>query len=159
MQRLLPPLLVLLLLAAMSTVTVLESTPWLNRPMRAAGVVPLLAGAALLGAGNRLFSRANTNIKTFDDPDVLVVDGVFGVSRNPMYLGFLLVLAGASLLFGSMGSWIGPIVFFFAAHRWYIPFEEQRATAVFGADYHQYRRSVRRWIGRSRRYRNAEVPT
>jgi protein-S-isoprenylcysteine O-methyltransferase Ste14 len=71
-----------------------------------------------------------------------------------MYLGFLGLLAGAALAVGTFWAVVGPIVFFAVADRWYIPFEERRAAAVFGAAYERYRAEVRRWIGR----RSVTVP-
>ena len=117
---------------------------------RIAGVVVLAAGIAVAKRGSDLFARSRTNIKTFDDPDVLVTGGPFRFSRNPMYLGFTIALVGVSMVVGSMSAVSGPVIFWLLADRWYIPFEERRLAATFGGAYQQYRSAVPRWIGRPR---------
>lgn len=149
MRSLLPPNLVLLLLVAMGVSTaVVPGAVVLDGWWRLIGCLPTCVGAAITIGGSRRFDRVGTNIKTFDDPDLLVTTGLFGLSRNPMYLGFTMLLIGVAIMLGSWTAAVGPLVFFSAADRWYIPFEERRMAATFGADFENYRRSVFRWIGR-----------
>lgn len=122
--------------------------PW---SWRLIGVAPLLAGAVLTVGSAAMFGRRDTNIKTFNDPGVLVTNGAFGQTRNPMYLGFVLMLIGVALLFGSVTVWVCPVLFFAIADRWYVPFEERRMQATFGATFDDYRAQVPRWIGRPAR--------
>lgn len=148
MTSLLPPQLVAALGALMISATFVApwpETPWLARP---AGLIAMALGlaTAIFNAGR--FDRLKTNIKTFDDPDVLVRDGAFDHTRNPMYLGFAVFLVGLAITLGSAIAFTGPLAFFIAADRWYIPFEERRMTASFGREYEQYRLEVRRWLGR-----------
>jgi len=149
MTHLLPPRLVLILLiASVAAGLALPGpgpAPW---PVRVIGAPIALAGTALTIAASKVFERLGTNIVTTADPDRLVTTGPFAVSRNPMYLGFVVLLAGAAIVVGSPWAIIGPAGFFAAAERWYIPFEERRAAAVLGSPYEQYRAKVRRWIGR-----------
>lgn len=148
MQRLLPPHLVLALLVLMVALTLM--LPVADFPsgwLRLVGVVPVLAGLALTLSGSNLFTRVATNIKTFDDPEVLVTAGPFRWTRNPMYLGFLLLLSGVAWGLGAASAWTGPLLFLVAADRWYIPFEERRMQATFGDDYTRYQGTVRRWVG------------
>lgn len=116
-------------------------------PLRLVGLVPLAAGLGLNLRGAGLFDRIGTNIKTFDAPGTLVDTGPFRFSRNPMYLGFVLILAGVATLVGSLTAWVGPLAFFAAAQLWYIPFEERKMQEKFGADYERYTAEVWRWIG------------
>ena len=148
MQRLLPPSLVALLVIAMVVATLAVRWPELPTAMRVAGVVVLTGGMVLNVRHAKLFDSVGTNIKTFDDPDQLVTTGAFAFTRNPMYLGFALMLAGIALALGSVVAWLGPVIFVIAADRWYIPFEERRMRAVFGIDYDNYHASVKRWFGR-----------
>ncbi len=148
MQRLLPPMLFAPLLDISLVVGVLLpvvgpmpwAVRWIGAPVIAVGLWLNLGGAGL-------FSRVGTNIKTFDDPDQLVTEGPFRFTRNPMYLGFMLMLSGASLLIGSLTAWIGPLVFLAAAQLWYIPFEEERMRTTFGDAYDDYCDRVPRWVG------------
>lgn len=114
------------------------------------GIAVGIAGAALTMSGAGLFSRLGTNIHTFNDPDLLVEAGPFRWTRNPMYLGFTLLLTGVALLLDSVLAFIGPAAFLVAADRWYIPFEERRLRATFGPAYAEYASRVHRWIGRTR---------
>lgn len=147
MNRLLPPNLVVLILLVMVALTlVLPIAVWPPSSWRLVGLGPVVGGIGLTVGGSRIFSRVRTNIKTFDDPDVLVADGPFRRSRNPMYLGFVLFLVGVAILLGAASAWVGPIAFFVAADRWYIPFEEVRMSETFGPAYATYTSTVRRWL-------------
>jgi protein-S-isoprenylcysteine O-methyltransferase Ste14 len=115
------------------------------KPYNCIGAI-LAAGLLLSFAGARQFARRGTNIKTFDDPDVLVTEGLFRFSRNPMYLGFVLFLAGAAIYFGTLASFIVAVAFAVITDRWYIRFEEQAMRRKFGAAYAAYAASVRRWL-------------
>jgi protein-S-isoprenylcysteine O-methyltransferase Ste14 len=151
MPKLLPPTLFVILLTV--TVTVGLAVPVfgpLGNGVRLGGVVAIAAGAFVTVASAGLFNRVGTNIDTFADPDQLVDHGAFRFTRNPMYLGFTIVLVGAATLVGTASAFVGPIVFFAAAERWYVPFEERRMASVFGGAYDEYRRRVPRWIGIAR---------
>lgn len=155
MRQLLPPQLVALLVIAMGMASWL--VPLAGPATGSARIVGLVVGsvtaaggAALTLTGARRFDAIGTNIKTFDDPDVLVTAGPFRFTRNPMYLGFTLLLMGIALLVGTAVAAVGPVAFIAAADRWYIPFEEARMDERFGPDYAAYRRRVPRWIGAGR---------
>ncbi len=115
-------------------------------PARWAGAVGIIAGIGLTLAGARLFRRRGTNIKTFDDPTLLVTEGPFRWTRNPMYLGFTVALAGLAVAVGNLASFIAAAGFAVLADRWYIAFEEQAMRRRFGAAYDDYAARVRRWI-------------
>lgn len=129
---------------------------WLNewhfhRPLpywvaaQAAGVLLIGAGLVPLVHSFAEFVRADGTPIPVAAPPRLVVSGFYRYVRNPIYVGFLVVLAGETLLFGSGGlleytvlSWcVGA-----AAVRWY---EEPTLTRRFGAEYRAYRRAVPAW--------------
>ena len=58
-----------------------------------------------------------------------MTDGPVRFTRNPMYLGFTLVLVAVALFVRSLTAWVGRLAFFVAASLWYIPFEEARMGA------------------------------
>lgn len=146
-MKLLPPHLALGGLAAMALVRFLAPGPEvLPSVWRAAGIVPGVAGLVLLLAGSGRFRRVGTNIRTFDEPGVLVTDGLFRLSRNPMYLGFFLVLLGAGLGMGALTPLVVPVGFLAVANFWYVPFEERALRAKFGDAYVNYQRTTRRWL-------------
>ena len=147
----LPPQLVLLLLALEVTIRFSHERDVSTNPWRVAlGVLLAAAGLSLTLAAARHFERRRANIGPFRNPTKLVVDGWFRVSRNPMYLGFALLLAGVALALGGLFTTLPTALFVLAAERIYIPFEERAMTRVFGEDYLRYSKRVRRWFGRRR---------
>lgn len=78
--------------------------------------------------------------------DHLIMDGVYRFTRNPMYLGMLLMLAGVAFFFGTLPFIAAAAVYFVIIDRWFCRFEEEKLIAAFGHDYEKYRSRVRRWI-------------
>lgn len=147
MKRLLPPLLALICLVVMGGLRICAPGVMLiEAPAAWAGAGPILAGLVLLAAGSGTFRRRGTNIKTFNEPDVLVTDGLFRWTRNPMYLGFVLLLLGAAILLGSATAFGPVLLFWLVTNSWYIPFEERALRRKFGEDYAAYAKVTPRWI-------------
>jgi protein-S-isoprenylcysteine O-methyltransferase Ste14 len=146
-MHLLPPRLFLILLAAMIGIHyVLPGPAVVALPYNLAGAVVIALGLLIGFSGSRLFGRVGTNIRTFNEPGTLVTDGPFRWSRNPMYLGFVLLLLGTAILLGTATPFAGPPVFAVVADRWYIAFEERALRRKFGSDYEAYMSRTRRWI-------------
>ena len=108
----------------------------------------VLSGIVVAVAGVVEFRRAGTTV----DPRVphkaqeLVTSGIFAFSRNPMYVGMVLVLIAWSI---ALDSWLAALVcpvFYVWIDRVQIPFEEKHIVALFGDDYTRYCQRVRRWI-------------
>ena len=116
-----------------------------------AGGTLVFLGAGISAAGKRLVRRAGTNVYTFEEPDVLVMEGVYRFSRNPMYVGMVLVAAGAVLVSGTLSALLLGAAFAFAIRYWYIAYEEAEMRRRFGDEYEEYLRKVGRWFGRYRR--------
>ena len=106
----------------------------------------IVVGIFLLVIGSRLFARVRTNINTFLRPDKLVTDGPFRYSRNPMYVGFVLVLLGICVTLGTLSPFAVVVAFFAVANYWYIPIEERNCAGAFGEEYARYQDQVRRWL-------------
>lgn len=146
-MRILPPVLAGIIVIAMCVARILLPGPVIvPQPYNWLGLVLLVAGPALAIIGASQFDRLGTNIKTFNDPTILVTDGLFKWSRNPMYLGLALFLTGLAVILGTLMPFAGAIAFAVIADRWYIPFEEAALTRKFGERYEAYRRITRRWL-------------
>ena len=118
-------------------------------------LVAQVAGALLISAGLVPvadsfieFIKADGTPIPVASPPRLVVSGFYRYVCNPIYVGFVIVLAGQALLFGSSGlveytavAWCTGA----AAVRWY---EEPRLTRAFGGEYLAYRSAVRAWLPR-----------
>ncbi len=146
-MQLLPPRLVLILLVAMVALRTLAPGPMIvSYPYNLAGVLVAVLGLGLTFSGAGLFARIGTNIKTFNEPGTLVTDGLFRWTRNPMYLGFVLLLAGTAIALGATTPFAAVALFALVTDRWYIAFEEQALERRFGAEYAAYRQRTRRWV-------------
>jgi protein-S-isoprenylcysteine O-methyltransferase Ste14 len=87
--------------ATVAAASALPAGEWPARPWSFLGLVPLGLGLALAMAAERQFVRAAAPVRPLTEPVVLVSDGSFRRSRNPMYLGLILALVGAALLLSS----------------------------------------------------------
>jgi protein-S-isoprenylcysteine O-methyltransferase Ste14 len=113
-----------------------------------AGAVLILAGAGLVVSGARAFRRAGTTIDPvhLDRAARLVTTGIFARTRNPMYLGFAVMLLGWAALLAQAGALLGPVLFALFIQRFQITPEERMMAAKFGAAFEAYRTQVRRWV-------------
>ena len=92
-----------------------------------------------------VFRKHNTP-ENFDPATCLVYGGVYCYSRNPMYLGGVICLAGLALCSGNLLSFISPLVFFVFMQWMFIPHEEVRLTEIFEKEYQEYKTRVRCWL-------------
>lgn len=111
----------------------------------AAGAM-ILSGVALFVAGVRNFTRAATPVPTNRPARVLVTGGVHRWSRNPIYLGLLLLYAGVGTAVRS--PWIMVLLLPLAAFIRYgvVAREEVYLERRFGEAYREYKAHVRRWL-------------
>lgn len=113
-------------------------TRWLGLPFA-------IGGFALVAVGAQRFRRVTT-LRPYEEPSVLVSDGLHGYSRNPMYLGLLLSLLGAWIMLGSLSPVLAlPSLVWLLRHR-YVAYEEYAMEERFGEAYRAYKRRVRRWL-------------
>jgi protein-S-isoprenylcysteine O-methyltransferase Ste14 len=115
-------------------------------PWTLAGILPAVAGVALTLAGAFTFRRHRTTIKPFEVSSSLVRDGVFGYSRNPIYLGLILLLVGLALLLGSLTPFAVCVAFAVLLHYRFVRVEERMLADRFGTDWQDYSARVRRWL-------------
>ena len=117
--------------------------PW---PWRAAGLIPIAAGVWLNLAAVRAFKARGTTVKPFEQSSALVTDGVFRISRNPIYLGMALILVGIATLIGSLSPFLVCVGFAALIHFRFIRVEERMLAATFGDTWRAYRDTTRRWF-------------
>jgi protein-S-isoprenylcysteine O-methyltransferase Ste14 len=138
------------LLLALATVAALHFGLPLGRmvasPWNLAGLLPLLMGVAINLIADRGFRRAGTTVKPFEKSSVLMTAGVFRLSRNPMYVGFILIMSGTAWILGSASPWlvIPPFVLILAVG--YVRREEQMLVATFGPLWLTYKSRTHRWL-------------
>jgi protein-S-isoprenylcysteine O-methyltransferase Ste14 len=112
----------------------------------ALGVVVFTAGAVVAGWGLVTFRRARTTTVPGRASSRLVTWGPYRFGRNPMYVGLSVAYVGEAFLLRQV--WpvlVLPLVLAYV--NWVvIPVEERKLEEVFGGEYAQYRRRVRRWL-------------
>ncbi|GGW54589.1 methyltransferase family protein [Alishewanella tabrizica] len=105
-------------------------------------------GVAVAILGVQAFLAADTTI----DPRIpnqsssLVTKGVYSISRNPMYVGFLLMLVGWGVFLFNIVSFLLLPLFVMYMNRFQITPEERYMRKKFGQEYSQYAAAVRRWV-------------
>ena len=133
-------------LVAVAAASALPAGEWPVPPWNLFGLVPLGLGLALGMAAERQFVRARTPVRPFTPPADLVTDGWFRWSRNPMYLGIILALAGAALLLSSPLALLTAPAYGWWVRRRFIAREERLLEERFGDAYRAYCRRTRRWV-------------
>lgn len=112
-----------------------------------AGMV-VLAGLLLGLLAVLQFKRAKTTVNPIkpQSSSALVVSGIYGVSRNPIYLGMLLMLLGWAVWLDNLLALAVLPLFILYLNRFQIQPEERALAALFGTDFQSYCTQVRRWI-------------
>ena len=107
-----------------------------------------LTGVCISIAGVVAFRRAKTTINPMkpETTSALIFSGIYGRSRNPMYVGMLFALVAWAIFLSSFWALFGPVAFVLYINRFQIEPEERVLTAMFGADYAKYKSAVRRWL-------------
>ena len=148
MLKLPPPvwaLLYVLLAAGLSYVAGWPRVPGLPIVPLAVGLV--VVGVALSVASALLFRREGTELNpTSTTNRKLVTSGPFGFTRNPMYLGLVIVTLGIAVWVAGWPMFLAPLATFATANWVHIPFEEAKMRRQFGDAFDAYARTVRRWI-------------
>lgn len=115
-------------------------------PAAIAGAVAFVAGFALLATATRKFAVIGTPIAPNQPTKFIVSGGVYDFSRNPMYLGMVLMLLGLGLVSDSLWLLLLVPFSFYAVTKLAIEREEAYLAKRFGQEYLEYKRRVRRWI-------------
>jgi len=117
-----------------------------STPLVLVGLACVLAGLLLGLTALGLFRREGTKPEPWKPSSALVTGGVFRFTRNPMYLGMLLLYAGGALMAGGPLT-LGPLILVFLILNFYvIGREEAYLERRFGEAYAAYRERVRRWL-------------
>ncbi len=111
------------------------------------GSLCLVSGLLLNLLGVSTFRRVHTGLVPFTPATALVRQGPFRLTRNPMYLGMVLVSASVVIASGVWVNLFAPAAYSVWLHFTYILPEERFMESAFGQDYLSYRRSTSRWLG------------
>ncbi|AWL10706.1 uncharacterized protein HMF8227_00198 [Saliniradius amylolyticus] len=145
-----PPLLLVLLLGALMYVISLFTPSVVVHPVLrfTAAAVIFITGSGISLSGVLAFRRSKTSVNPLspDKASSLVETGIYRISRNPMYVGFLMMLLAWSIALANLYTLPACVVFFWYINRFQIPEEERALKAMFQQSYTAYTRRVRRWL-------------
>lgn len=144
-----PPIVALLVAAAMWGISRMGASSEIPDVVRHAVAAAIaLAGGGISLAGIVSFLRAKTTVNPTkpENTSSLVTAGIYRATRNPMYLGLLLVLVAWAAFLSSAWALLGPVAFVLFINRFQIAPEERVMAAMFGANYAEYAARVRRWL-------------
>ena len=110
------------------------------------GVLLFAAGFALLIWAFVSFRKAGTNVQTSEPSTTIVERGPYAFSRNPIYSGMFLALAGLAVGFDSLWVLAMLVPFYLVIRYGVVAREEAYLERKFGEPYRQYRARVRRWL-------------
>lgn len=148
MLRLPPPIWVLVYVFIAAGVSYLFGWPRVaGLPVIWLGVLLVVGGIAIIAPAVMLFRREGTEI----DPNStvnckLVTTGTYKFTRNPMYLGWVIITLGLVCLIGTWPMLLVPIAFFATMNWVQIPFEEVKMRRQFAEAFDEYAGRVRRWL-------------
>ena len=108
----------------------------------------MLTGVIIAGLGFVSFRRARTTVNPMKpgSASVLVDGGIYRLTRNPMYLGFLVVLLGWAIFLSNIVAFLLLPAFVCYMNRFQIEPEERALAALFGQSFVAYKTRVRRWL-------------
>jgi protein-S-isoprenylcysteine O-methyltransferase Ste14 len=113
---------------------------------------PALAAAAGIGGFGLmlrawwLFKIQDTAICPTARTTVLITGDVYRLTRNPTYLGIVMMLLGVALYAASIFYFIAAAAFFSIINHSFCPYEEARLRSAFPDEFTEYTKNVRRWL-------------
>jgi protein-S-isoprenylcysteine O-methyltransferase Ste14 len=116
-------------------------SPW-NLP----GIIPIVLGVYISVVAEKSFRDARTTVTPFAESSILVTNGMYRISRNPMYLGFILILIGIAIMMRSLTPFAIIPVFLVVIEKRFVTTEERMLAEKFGRQYTDYKRKTRRWL-------------
>lgn len=114
-------------------------------PFNLAGVLIAFSGFVLMGKARDLFKKHQTTLQ-IEKSSHLVVEGVFSKTRNPMYIGMTILVLGFSVISTNILALVLPFLFSTIVGLVFVRKEEKLMFDVFGNDYLEYKKRVRRWV-------------
>ena len=148
MRKIPPPIwAALAIMLTLGASALAPSLPLIDQRFAPLGLVLALIGLVISVWSVILFGRAGTDVRP-DSPTnkALIVNGPYHVTRNPMYLGLVLITLGAAFWLRMPLVFLAPVITFAICSAVHIPMEEAKMGAQFGAAFDDYAHKVRRWI-------------
>lgn len=142
-----PPIIVVMVVLAGYGLDYLYALPISSSPtLFNIGLLLLAISLCIMLVAAWSFFRFKTHIEPWKPTSTIITSGVFGLSRNPIYVGFCIAVPGIGLILNSW--WIVLSVLPLPGLLYYlvIRLEETYLISKFGTEYQDYQRRVRRWL-------------
>jgi protein-S-isoprenylcysteine O-methyltransferase Ste14 len=110
------------------------------------GIINITLGVLVIAVGGKIFLKHRQNPSVHASSSQIFQSGIFGYSRNPIYLGMLLLVLGVALQFNILWIAIFMVPLILVMNRLVIEKEEIYLARKFGEKYFEYKKCVRRWI-------------
>lgn len=110
------------------------------------GAILGLVGFTMMIWGWWLFKKHGVAICPTSATARLVTHAIYRFTRNPMYLGLILMLVGLAIYVGTSPFYLAAVAFFVVINWVFCPYEEAKLVNVFGQEYLNYKSRVRRWL-------------
>jgi protein-S-isoprenylcysteine O-methyltransferase Ste14 len=117
-----------------------------SQTIKVAGIILLIIALFFLVRSLRQFFQSKNTLILIKPASSLQTTGIYGISRNPMYVGLAIVYLGITCF---IGNWWNIILFpllFLIVQEYIIKREEKYLELEFGQQYEEYKRTVRRWL-------------
>ena len=144
-----PVILVVIFLAIMWLVSFYLKITLLSQSLTfITALIIFLIGLVIALSGVFSFKQSDTTVNptTPQETSSLVTSGVYKFTRNPMYVGFLFFLISWAVYLSSLASFITPVFFVLYINKFQIRPEEKMLSSIFGNEFYQYTKKVRRWL-------------
>lgn len=116
-------------------------------PLNLLGFALIGAGIVLIYVSWKVFIRNGTSESYRESTTCIVSEGIYAYSRNPMYVGMMILVIGAWMCKGlNLIALVGPGFLFLILNYKFIPYEEKLMIELFGDEYRNYMKKTRRWI-------------
>lgn len=110
------------------------------------GSLIITGGFSIMMLGWWMFKIYNIAICPTAKTIRLVTSGIYRITRNPMYLGVIIMISGLALIMGVLSYYIVIPVYFLIIDQAFCPYEEKKLLSGFKADYEIYSQQVPRWL-------------
>lgn len=147
MLKIPPPILVLILVITIYFSS--KNLELINVPYRnTISIIILSIGLLILIPPVFKFIKSKTTVNPIEFKNVnkLVISGIYKYSRNPMYLGMMMIVVSTTIFYLNFYSIITPVIFYLWINKFQIKREENFLTEKFGKEYLAYKTQTRRWI-------------
>lgn len=114
--------------------------------MPRSGIAVGIAGFVLMMWSWWIFRQQQLPVCVTGISEHITKAGPYRFSRNPMYLGMVLMMLGLALYVGTVPFYLSALAYFLILNFVFCPYEEKKLTAAFGEEYIRYKGRIRRWI-------------